>query len=364
VLDRVGQRLLDHAKGGELGAGGQRPSLAALRERDRQAGVAGLLDELAEPVERRCLGAVRAGLQHPEQRVHLGQRGRSGPADPHRRLLCPLGVDRQDPSGAAGPHDHDADAVRHDVVHLARDPAALVGHRLLRVELALLRGARRRLVQLGGESHARPHGAAAQPAQQRDRRREEDVLRVAGPARDAERGDAGQRDAQDGPGQPPLAVRAAPAGEHERREERRDPLGRIGEEQRLRERQGEQQDGHRERVAPPPQEQHAHRRREQRDRPARSVDLVREQRLGHRGEQDGRRQRDVHRVRRHARPAPHSTGSAGSRAWTAKPAGRRGSATSSPPYSATRSCIPRSRRSSPGAASPASSTSSATSSSP
>ena len=271
-----------------------------------------------------------AASRSAQQRVHLGERSGARAADPRRRLLRPLGVDRQDAAGAAGLHDHDADAVGDHVVHLARDAAALVGHRLLRVALALLGGAGRRLVQLGGQAHARAHHPSADPAQQRDRGREQHVLGGAGPARHADRGDAGQRDDQDGPGHAPLAVRAPAVGEHERREERRDPFARIDEEGRQRDRQDEQQHGHRERMAAPPQEQQAHRRRDQRARPAWTVGRVREQRLRDRRAEDRHGDRDVDGVRRQPRRAPHPTGSAGSRARTAKPPSR-GSATSSPP---------------------------------
>jgi hypothetical protein len=53
--------------------------------------------------------------------------------------------------------------VRDDVVHLARDPAALAGDGLLRLALAPLVGERRRLVQLGTLSERRAR-VEARPA--------------------------------------------------------------------------------------------------------------------------------------------------------------------------------------------------------
>ena len=65
----------------------------------------------------------------------------------------------EDPARAAGLHDHHADAVGDDVVHLARDPAALLGggaQRLLRVGVLLaLRGLVELLGELGAGAHAR-----------------------------------------------------------------------------------------------------------------------------------------------------------------------------------------------------------------
>ena len=169
VLDRVGQRLLHDAVDGELGAGAERAALAADLERHRQARGARALDELREPVERRRRRAVGRGLEHAEQYVHLGQRVGAGDADARRRLLRPLRVAGEDPPRAAGLHDHHADAVRDHVVHLARDPAALAGDRLLRLVLAPLGGERRGLVELGGAAGAGADGAAADPAQHDDR---------------------------------------------------------------------------------------------------------------------------------------------------------------------------------------------------
>ena len=193
VLDRVGQRLLYDAVDRELGAGGQRPSRPGHRERDREAGRTRALDQRAELVERRLCGPLRRGIEDAEQQVHLGERLRPGVADARRGLLGTLGVAGEDPACAAGLHDHQADAVRDDVVHLARDPAALLGDRLQRLALALLGCERGRLVQLGGVLQPEVHAAPAEPAERDEDGREVDV---AGRGVRARQPDDGDRDQQ------------------------------------------------------------------------------------------------------------------------------------------------------------------------
>ena len=89
VLERVGQRLLDDAVGGEVDAGGQLAALALDAQLDRQPRRARALDERAEPVQRRLrreLGEVLAGVQHAEQAAHLAQRLAAGALDQRGRL--------------------------------------------------------------------------------------------------------------------------------------------------------------------------------------------------------------------------------------------------------------------------------------
>ena len=175
VLDGVGQRLLHDAVDGELGARAEEAALAADLERHGQARLARALDQLAQPVELGRRGPVGGGLEHAQEDVHLGERVGAGAADARRGLLGAPRIGGEDPAGAAGLDDHHADAVRDDVVHLARDPAALLGDRLLRLALAPLGGERRRLVQLGGVARAGADGPAAEPAQRGDDGREVEV---------------------------------------------------------------------------------------------------------------------------------------------------------------------------------------------
>ena len=129
--------------------------------------MAGALHERLQRVERRRRAARGHGLERADHQLHLHQRVAPGGADPRRRLLRAAGVEPQDLAGAGGLDDHDADAVRDDVVHLARDPAALVGDRLARGGLALLGQPRRALVQLRREPRARADVAADEPAERR-----------------------------------------------------------------------------------------------------------------------------------------------------------------------------------------------------
>ena len=85
------------------------------------------------------------------------------------------GVALEDAARAARLHDHHRDRVGDHVVHLARDPAALVGRRagdLLLVRLLRLHGG---LVQLLGEPRARAHAAAGEPGEQHEGGREDVV---------------------------------------------------------------------------------------------------------------------------------------------------------------------------------------------
>ena len=113
--------------------GGQRPRLAA-RPRARPAARRRARARRA----RRARASVGCGaraaslvavVQHAEQAPHLGQRLAAGALDRAAASTAPLGVAVEDPPRAAGLDDHHADRVGDHVVHLARDPPALVGRR-------------------------------------------------------------------------------------------------------------------------------------------------------------------------------------------------------------------------------------------
>ena len=198
VLERVGQRLLHDAVGGEVDAGRQLARLAVDVQLDRQPGRAGALDQRAELVQRRLRrerGGLLAGVQHAEQVAHLAQRLAAGALDQRRGLDRALRVAGEDAPRAAGLDDHHRDAVGDDVVHLARDPAALVGDRARGVGLALLVRDLRGLVQLGGQLGARAHDAPGQPHQHAEDGREDDVARSR--SRRAGQRDGGDRDGHD-----------------------------------------------------------------------------------------------------------------------------------------------------------------------
>ena len=81
--------------------------------------------------------AVVVAPQHPEQPARLDERLAPGLLDrgerlARRRLLGAEGV-----ALGAGLDDHHADVVGHEVVQLARDAGALLGHRLVGAQLVL-----------------------------------------------------------------------------------------------------------------------------------------------------------------------------------------------------------------------------------
>ena len=123
MLDRVGERLLHDAVGGELRARRQRAAAADDGERHWQAGVAGALDEL---------GSAEAG-RGPASSTPSSVCISASAAAPVVRMRAAASSARRgsmrEDARAAGLHDHDADVVRDDVVHLARDPPALVSDR-------------------------------------------------------------------------------------------------------------------------------------------------------------------------------------------------------------------------------------------
>ena len=116
-------------------------------------------------------------MQDAEQRPHLGERLAPGALDQLGGRDRAGRIALQDPARAAGLHDHHRDGVRDDVVHLTRDPAALVGDRALGLRLARLGGAHGGLVQLGGEPRAAAHSATGDQEEHPERGREEDVAR-------------------------------------------------------------------------------------------------------------------------------------------------------------------------------------------
>ena len=175
VLERVGQRLLDDAVGGEVerrpAAGARSPSTVSSTGRP---GRARALDQRVELVAASAAARARAASSSacstPSRRRISASASR-----PVRSISAAASSARsrvavEDPPRAAGLHDHHADGVRDDVVHLARDPPALLGDRARGLAPRARSSARDRgLVQLGGQ---RARGCARRgPASQNDRRR-------------------------------------------------------------------------------------------------------------------------------------------------------------------------------------------------
>ena len=128
MLAGVGQRLLDHPVGGQLGALRQRVRRALLGQRHRHARGPGLLDQLPELAEAGLggqLGPGVAGAEQSEQPPHLGQGLPSGRRDGRQRPAGPFRVAVQRVSGAVGLDHHDADVVSDHVVQFPGDPGSL-----------------------------------------------------------------------------------------------------------------------------------------------------------------------------------------------------------------------------------------------
>ena len=153
MLERVGQALLDDAVGGEVDAAREREGLAVDVQPDGQAGAADLVQQRVEAVEARLgheLDLVLLAAHGGQQAAHLGERRPAGPLDaPERVAVLGQRVGKLVPDRAHLEHHH-ADRVGDDVVELAGDPRALLGHRDARRRLALpLRPDRADLGRLG-----------------------------------------------------------------------------------------------------------------------------------------------------------------------------------------------------------------------
>jgi hypothetical protein len=133
VARDVGERLLDDAiAGGADDLGHGRASRVDL-ELDPHARLAQAVDQAGQRLEvgrRRALGRALLALaaQHAEQRAELGQRLPGDLADGAQRVAHLLGIALGDAVGDPGTQGDRRQPVTHDVVDLARDPQALLGH--------------------------------------------------------------------------------------------------------------------------------------------------------------------------------------------------------------------------------------------
>lgn len=125
VLGSVGQRFLDDPVAGPSDAVGRR-SRHGVGEPDVEARGAGVGHQVGEPVEGglRRFRAAGAGAEHAEDLPQLLQRlvGTLGDAPDQDAVL--LGREVTAVVEHPGLHGDQGDAVRQDVVHLARDPVA------------------------------------------------------------------------------------------------------------------------------------------------------------------------------------------------------------------------------------------------
>ena len=130
--------------------GGSGTGSPSTRQAHGQAGAAELVEQRVEAVEaglRREVEVVAVAAHRAEQPPHVGERGAAGLLDAAERLAV-LGLRRGQvvADGADLEHDH-ADRVGDDVVQLAGDPRALLGHRDAGRRLALALGVARALLR-------------------------------------------------------------------------------------------------------------------------------------------------------------------------------------------------------------------------
>src|SRR4051794_35733650 len=185
VLERIRERFLHDAIGGELDPGRQRLGLAVDDEVRWQAGSPQLLGERRKVGEAglgsECGRALRLVLHDADEAAHVGQRLVAGLLDDQQRLARAAGVRvEQQPRGSAL-DGHDGHAVRDHVVQVAGDPGALGRHRGSRALLALPFEPVGALLQLGGTLRSRAQREGAQRQPDGDERPDEEAqLRVAG----------------------------------------------------------------------------------------------------------------------------------------------------------------------------------------
>ncbi len=130
VAQRIGEGLLHEPVDGELLAGVcGRP--ADDRDPDGEAGGPDALHQLAEladPGLRGVLGRVPlVGPEDPEDAPHIGEGAAPGLRHGLHGRRGAIRSSGREPCGAVGQRDHHGEAVRDDVVHLPRDPAAFGG---------------------------------------------------------------------------------------------------------------------------------------------------------------------------------------------------------------------------------------------
>ena len=137
---------------------------------DGQAGAADLVQQRVEAVEaglRRELDVVAVAAHGAEEAAHLGERSAAGALDaPERIAVLRERIGELVPDGADLEHHH-ADRVGDDVVELARDPRALLGHGDACGRLALALGLGRAFLRRLGLLRALAQSEAGDPGDRR-----------------------------------------------------------------------------------------------------------------------------------------------------------------------------------------------------
>ena len=132
MLERVREPLLDDPVRREVECARERLPLALDAEVHGQPRPVDLVEQRAQVVEPRLraeLHAVAVAAHRAKEVAHLRERGAAGPLDALERFaVVRVLLGKVVPDGADLQHHH-AEGVSHDVVELAGDVRALLGHR-------------------------------------------------------------------------------------------------------------------------------------------------------------------------------------------------------------------------------------------
>ncbi len=174
VAQHVGEGLLHDPVHGELLPRTELARLARLHELDGEARGAHLVDEVAQLLELGLRGVVLAVPELRQEDPHVAERLPRGGGDGAQRLVRGLGIHQPGVPGAVGLRDHDGERVGDDVVHVPRDPVALLldDHVLQRAGLVALGGLLR--VPAGMRRAGCDHEAAGRPRRQQHAPRAEE----------------------------------------------------------------------------------------------------------------------------------------------------------------------------------------------
>jgi hypothetical protein len=112
---------------------------------------------------RRQRGCVLGPPQHADQLAHLRERLAARLLDYEQRFPLALLVGTEQPPHAGGLDGHDADAMPHDIVQLARDPCPFLGDGRARLGLSIELEPCGTLAKLGRLARARAEDETGEP---------------------------------------------------------------------------------------------------------------------------------------------------------------------------------------------------------